>query len=671
LLDYLRSCDRSKNEKYSAWDRVKEILFEGRKTADVSGFNLNKEQKAIAQDLLADIVFIPFVYGILSSVLASHYGIWATSRPLIHLEPISPRDFLPGRVLQMKLDADTDATGMIAVLYRWVYDAYAYGMGAVAVDWVTRYHNRIVPVVENLVDIRTRRPITKIRRETRKTVNYEGTMVKNIRPEDFFTDSSYKVSRFQSGRFAAHRYIESADNIFELKDKVYFNVDHIMDKDGITAYDETPHGLEAVGPHDKLFALDPDFQRRHVELFEIQAKVRPSKYNLLPSGSEAADSIQTWLFTIAPNGVIVRSEPLDNLHGKFTYAALEPFPLTDDYISPGLVELLEPLQDEINFLVNSHRMEVRRNIRGTVIYRKDAVDFRGFNPFRMPPYLPTKPHYRGGMNDIHTTIEGSRVTGDHLQGLGIFIESAERASGVSSLMQSIPIQGSRTATEVGSLQQASVSRLQVLAGLMGATGLRDLGEMIAMDNQQYLNENFIAKVAGPDADIVQGLLQQHGTQFFGQNLFEASPVDIIGNFRFPAYNPMYPAHQVLQAESWVRAFEAITNVSPALREQGYTINFQKMLEEYFRSLGRTQDIPQIIQQISQEEMAAKQQQQVQAAGAEAALKEQAKTQGQAALQAQKTEGQSRLQSEKAQLDAALEAARAAAAEAPPLPGVAA
>jgi hypothetical protein len=488
-------------------------------------------------------------------------------------------------------------------------------------------------------------------------------MVKNIRPEDFFTDSSYKVSKFQSGRFAAHRYIESADNIFELKDKVYFNTEFIMDKDGITAYNENPWGLEATGPHEELFTLDPDFQKRHVELFEIQAKVMPSKYNLLSSGDAAADDIQTWLFTVAPNGVILRAEPLDNLHGKFTYAALEPFPLTDDYISPGLVELLEPLQDEINFLVNSHRMEVRRNIRGTVVYRRDAVDFRGFNPFRMPPYLPTKPHYRGPMGDIHTTIEGSRVTGDHLQGMGIFIEAAERASGVSSLTQSIPLQGSRTATEVGSVQQASISRLQVMAGLMGATGLRDLGQMVAMDNQQYLNENFIAKIGGPDANIIQSMLMERGTPLFGQNLFEASPVDVIGNYRFPAYNPMYPAHQVLQAESWVRAFEAITNVSPALREQGYSINFQKMLEEYFRSLGRTQDIPEIIKQISQEEQAANAQQQMQAAGAEATQKEQAKTQGQAALQAQEIEGKSRLQTEKA----FLEAARTAATEAPPLP----
>lgn len=608
LVRLINSGDRSKQEALVRWKKVREILFVLRKVADLTGYQLSEEQKAVAREMLQDIICIPYAYSILTSNMASHYGILAAGRPIFHLEPMREQDFIPGRVLQAKMDADIDNRGAIAALYRWYFDGYAYNAGIIEVDWQTDYHNFVKVEQESVVNIKTGAVRLKPKKTTEKVIAYEGSVLRNIRPEDFFSDGAYKISDFQRGTFAAHRYIESADNLWEQRDRLYFNTEHILDDSKITAYSPStaagmvsePSGMLERG----IMILDEEFRERNTELFAVQARIIPKRFDL-----SASDSVETWRFCLAPNGTILRSEPLHRLHGKYTYSVMEPLPLTEDYVSPSYVEYLAGMQDEINFLINTHRLETRRAMQGTTLVREEAIDLHTLNPFKWPPIVPCRPSYRGGLSDAAYPLPFTPVTSTHLSSLGAFVDAMERVSGVSALMQSVPLSGARTATEVGSLQASAVSRLQVLSGLTGATAMRELGEMLAYDNQQFMSGDFVARMTGEDAEAVMAALQGiEDVHTFGDRLFSAPARILYGRYRFPSFNPMFPAHQVLQAESWIRVFEATMQVYPGLKEKGYDVEFQKIIEEYMRSLGKTSQIPQIIRKLSPEEMAQAQQQ---------------------------------------------------------------
>jgi len=435
---------------------------------------------------------------------------------------------------------------MLGVLYIWLQDLTKYGEA-----WVMNYWTEEFRTVSNIVErpkmflgMLEEEGKTEKVRETKRIRGYQGNKLANVHPAKVLTDPRYSRSNFQDGEFVAVFGKVSRNDLLKGEDQGrYINTDHRRFKRAGTANAHAGYELQEESASDKLevpradaFGTAMAKEASDVyEIYEVIIEIVPSDWKLGKSNMP-----EKWVFTVLADwSVVIEARPLGYIHDRFPLAQLETEMDAYFHHSRSLLEVYEPVQNTLDWLVNSHFYNVRQVLNNQFILDPSRVNIRDFE--RNDPGLAVRMSPAGYGTDPRTAVHQlpvADVTQGHLRDMDMMYNFGERLGINDSIMGMTHPSSRRSAQEVRGSQSFGMSRLKTITEFMSATGWDELASMMVQNSQQFFDSEMKLRIAGSTADLA------------GEAFTNVTPEQIAGEYSFEPVDGSIPVDRYAQASMW-------------------------------------------------------------------------------------------------------------------------
>lgn len=235
---------------------------------------------------------------------------------------------------------------------------------------------------------------------------------------------------------------------------------------------------------------------------ELQLRLKPKRYKLGDSNQE-----ELWLVWMAGNGKIIRLEPMNYDHNKFTIIICTPRVATDKYVETSTASTIGPAQDTINWMLNGRLANLRQAINGKYVIDESAV--------RMSDVLdPNQPFIRinaaASGTGVDTWLKQLAVpdaTASVLADIVQLDQWSKMTTGATDNLLGMVASGRRSATEIRSAISNSASRLKLPAHCMWTQAFEPLARQMVQNHRQSLSVPVALSVLGTGADVINALPQ--------------------------------------------------------------------------------------------------------------------------------------------------------------------
>lgn len=509
-------------------------------------------------------VHIPYSLAVALSAHTYWASVFLARNPVMQYMARSGAPEMKVQPVEALVDYNIIRGSMMIPLYNWILDPLKYGVGIVC-----NYYGADSVYVAKEVKVPKKfagfpipmTSVTELQGQLYKT--YEGNKLFNVRPYDFYSDPRVSLINFQQGEFCGRRVTVSVNSLLShgySAGQGYFNLDELRGglKDG-TYFDKGSSQIDTPDdPADQLLASkSKDF----VSLTEMEVELIPSEWKVDGDKGEVLwDSpyVQKWRFTIAGDYAVIGAEPLNLLHNKYSFA-LQVYELDPYAFAPrGMMEIVEPLNKTMSWLLDSHMFNVRNILNGQIVVDPSRVVMRDFEEGGAGRMIRLAP---GAYGTDPKTVYGQMlvqdVTQTHLRDMQVLESIIQRVTGVNDPIQGMVNSGGRkTATEVRSASTAGINRLKVHAEINSALGWQPLGSMILSNLQQFYDAEQQMRIAG---DLSPG----------GPVFVDVNPESIAGDYDFVPVDGTLPIDRIALANLWKEMFSVVTSIPPIA--QGYDL----------------------------------------------------------------------------------------------------
>lgn len=420
-------------------------------------------------------------------------------------------------------------------LYIWLLDKGKYGLGVLGCYW-TKETEQVAQIVEKedlLFGLIPSGKTKKVKR-TVEVPGYQGNRLFNVRPYHWFPDPRVPVRRFQRGEFCG-RLVEVGWNellrreaegsLFNLKELEKRSVLRRQEQVGSRVMEETDD-TSVRGP----MQLGGEYQT----LLEMTIELVPKEWGL---GS--GERPEKWLFlTDEPVSVLLSARPLGAIHNRYPFQVLEYEPEGYSLTSRSMHEVLEPLQNTLDYLVNTHFYNVRKIINDTLVVDPGRLNMQDVRKGGAGGVWRLRPAaYGTSPSDVVHQLPIRDVTQAHLSDAVQVIEQMQKVVGVNDQVMGFLQQGGRkSAFEVRASVGFAVTRLKTNAEYDSAMGFGPLAQMLLQNTQQYLEEAVEVRLAG---DLISGT--------GARGSLRVTPEDIVGFFDYVPVDGTLPVDRQAQA----------------------------------------------------------------------------------------------------------------------------
>lgn len=556
-----RFSEQQLGKKFEDWKDYEERFHAYIPETDDDAHRRGKRNSGIQVYTTIDI---PFSYAILMSIHTYLSNVFLSRTPVFQFTARHGEPQQSVQALEALMDYQLNVGKMLVPMYVWILDAGKYGIGIVGDYWEEQFSaiTETQEVPETYLGFPIPGGKTKVRRTTRKLRTYQGNKIYNIRPYDWRPDPRVPMSQFQKGEFCGVKTkISWSDLVKGEKDEKYFNVGQVKRQISGEHTNETEHGAEMedmpatfTPGFDNLSnnALKDKNDRGMVDIIEMVVKIVPKDWGLGDS-----DYPEKWAFTVAEERILIGARPLGALHDQFPYSILETEMDAYALFKRGIMQILEPLQHTMNWLVNTHFYNVRAVLNDQLVVDPSRIvmkDLKG-GPGRV---IRTKGMAFG--EDVQKAIHQlpvTDITRAHLEDTQMIGEMMQRVMGVNDTVMGMINEGGRkTATEVRSSTSSSINRLKTMTEYMSALGFSPLAEQMVSNTQQYYDQTQKFKIAG-DLFRTPGAVE---------GIMDVSPRDIAGFYDFVPVDGTMPVDRFAQAQLWKELIE-MAGQMPQLAEQ--------------------------------------------------------------------------------------------------------
>jgi hypothetical protein len=447
------------------------------------------------------------------------------------------------------------ARGRSLPLWGWLMDVGYYGRGILGHYWaeevktIARYEER--PVEVEGVPIEKARPERAIVRET--LPGYAGNRLFNVHPRDFRPDPRVSLSELQRGEFCGRIVRPSWNDIVigEAEGR-YFNVEELKKRTsrafgGESIVSSVP-GKEYpdLNLGSGVLPEGPGF----IECHEYYVNLIPAQWGL----SAGATTPEKWVFTWWNDELLIEARPFGHIHDRYPYEVLEyevdPYSIS----SRGVLEMLDPLNYLMTWLVNVHFYNVRAILNGTFVAdtaRLMTPDFKKKGPGRI---FRLNPSYSG--TDVRTVLAQlpvADVTQQNIQDLRLLEDLCGRLIGASANTMGVVNPGGRkTATEIRSSTAGAAGRMKTNTEYFSAMGFAPLGGALLSNSQQFYRAEQKLLIAGD--------------QWRNMEFIQVNPMMLAGEFDYVPVDGTMPIDRLAQATLWREMFQVAGSV-PQIGQQ--------------------------------------------------------------------------------------------------------
>ena len=475
-------------------------------------------------------IMIPYSYAMLMSAHTYWSSVFLARDPVHQFSGRHGEAEMQVMAMESVIAYQTRIGGMIAPYYLWLYDAGKYGVGILGTYW----DKEIISYSQLITG-----PDGQMGYLTNQVGGYEGNRVYNVSPYDFLPDPRVPVNRFQEGEFlAVHRTVSWNDLMRKKAQGYYTNTDLIkhtpMRKDySADAFLERPKSID-IGADDSKHPA-------WVGLYEVYVTLIPKEWNL---GN--MEYPEKWVFTVTADlEIIIGAQPLGAIHDKYPFDVLECEPEAYGQWNRGIPEVVEPLQQTMDWLINSHFYNVRAIGNGRYIGDPSRVDFSQLENGSPGWIAALRPEAWGTgvkVSDVFQQIPMGDPTANHLNDVERIFGMGERFIGINEQMMGALGGGRKTATEIRTATGFGVNRLKTASEYMSATGFTTHSQKLVQNTQQFLAENIRVRLVGDQARV------------FGNQFISVSPQEIAGFYDFVPVDGTLPVDRFAQATLWKDIF---------------------------------------------------------------------------------------------------------------------
>ena len=501
-------------------------------------------------------IVIPYSYGLIMAFHTYLSSVFLARSPVLQFQERHGLSEANVQALEAIMDYQVNIGGHLVPYYIWLMDATKHGLGVVGAYWDSETV-RVSKIVDETPTIGGFKFPGVASRRVKRTVEvpgYRGNRIFNIRPQDFIFDPRVSLGCFQEGEFSGRLLDISMIDIQEGKsDGRYINVEHLKktnrtNSQSIDEHRDTdesvvdlpdPHGDGAGLLGDPKLDI-PDTQR--VEGFEMFVRLIPKNWGL-----GKGDRAEKWVFTVVDD-VIIEARPLGALHDKFPYGILETEIDGHALFKRSMLEIAEPLNNVLSWLVNTHFFNIRKTLNNMFVADPSRIYTRDFKNPEYGLMIRLRPEaYGTPIDSAIKQFQTTDVTQTHIQDTKIIAELLQQTLGINSQLMGMLTEGGRkTATEVRGSTGFSMNRLKTQAEYMSAMGFAPLSQMMVQNTQQYLDVERKYKLTG---DLLPGN---------AQNIM-VSPEAIAGFYDYIPVDGTMPVDKLALANLWKELMMGVGN----------------------------------------------------------------------------------------------------------------
>lgn len=561
ILDAVRDrVDASKQAfqgLYTKWRKAEEKAIAFIPERDVDVLRRNKREAGSPQ---YTTIQIPYSYAILMASHTYWTTVFMSRTPVLQYTGRHGEPQQNVQALEALIDYQVQVGQMLVPWYIWFHDVGKYGIGIVGIYWDQQFStiSSIEEQEEMFLGIIPTGKIKKIKRSQR-VMGYEGNCVYNLRPYDFFPDPRVTMGDFQKGEFVSVYRRIGWNTLLKRADLGYYtNLELVRPGkeplDG--ARTEGSPQLE-LPKADSFFFMNSRNQKNLLEnaiipFYETYIDLIPSEWGL-----GKGDLPEKWVFTSdAWHRVVIGASPLGANHDKFPFATQILEPEGYQILPRGMPEILEPVQNTVDWLLNSHFYNVRKILNGQYVVDPSRImltDMLDPNPGGI--IRAKEAAYGEDMRTAVHQLQATDVTTNHLRDMQVMQMIGERAVGVNEQIMGQMMQGGRrTAQEVRSANTFGISRLKTNAEMFSAQAWSPMSQMLVQNTQQYYSQDKQFRIAGD-------LMGQVGPQFMN-----VTPESILGFYDYVTVDGTLPIDRFAQANLWREMFVAMRNM-PDIAQQ--------------------------------------------------------------------------------------------------------
>lgn len=521
--------EKEQNRRHEVWDRAERLVNAYvPETADDAKRRVARDDEGQPK---YTTISIPYSYAILMAAHTYWSSVFLARSPVHQFSARHGEPEMSVQAVEALVAYQVEIGGALGVYYRWLYDAGKYGHGVIGEFWdeeLNHYTQMVTLPGEGPTYV------------TREIGGYKGNRIYNVSPYDFLPDPRVQVHDFQSGEFCAViRRLPWHHLVRRSKQGYYMNLDEIKGsvKRQVAEQDDLisprPAKIDMIGGDG---GRDEDKHPAWVEVYEFYVEVIPNEWGL---GN--MDMPEKWVFTVtADKALVIGAQPLGMMHCKFPFSVMQPEVEAYSMWTRGIPEILEPIQNTMNWLINSHYFNIRAIANGRFIADPSRLDLKQLEEDEPGFVLQVKPHAQG--QDIRTMFQQLQAvdpTQNHFGEVQNMTQLGERMLGINDqMLGALGGGGRKTATEVRTSTGFGVNRLKTTSEYMSAMAFAPHAQKLVQNSQQLYSDPIKVKLTGDLAKMAQS------------NHLRVSPEDIAGFFDFVPVDGSLPIDRFAQATLW-------------------------------------------------------------------------------------------------------------------------
>lgn len=500
---------------------------------------------------------VPFTYAMMMTAHTYLSSVFLSRTPVIQFEAASGGPEMNRLAIEALMHYQTTRGLHLPVYYSWLHDPLRYGVGICGNYWeeevnrVSRFERR--PVLVDGVPVQDREELVRVVRDVK---GYAGTRLFNIRPHDYLPDPRVPLNRPQAGEFQGWKTdIQWATFLQRAESGQYI-------KENLEAVKKLLKGRPVSQREDYIVEeldLPPQEDPTHTSAHIMGSGPSVEMVvNLIPKDWKlgTTTTLEKWVFTIVDEKIIVEARPLGTYCNKFPAEVLEIEFDPYTFAKRGLLEIGRPLNEVVTWLFNSHFYSVRKTLNGDIIYDPSRVMEKDLlNSSGTGSRVRIKPHAYGQdvRTMIHQFVGGADVTGTHLRDTEVVSDFMQKVLGINENVMGVLNQGGRkTATEVRTSAQGSITRMKTMAEYLSASGFAPFAQQILSLSQQFYTEEKKFKIAGDAINDPEGFIT-------------VDPEAISGEWEYLAVDGTLPLDKFALVNMWTNIFAQVRQMPEILQ----------------------------------------------------------------------------------------------------------
>lgn len=551
VKDLVRLSRDEMRKYYTQWDR-NDRIYRGEKIAD------EEDRKAELRKAPGKFI-MPVSYAQINTFVSFLQAVLNQRDYFFELGGTGEEDEKAGKVAQLVLEHNLEYNNFRhQKLKQFATDLGKYGVGIFKHTWrketkiVTTLEPQPIPVPIGMVApppkmVTVKKPVTK----------YLGNIVVSVSPYRFFPDPRLPLTRFAEGEFCASEdeYSRSQMEQFQ-RDGIAAGVDDIPDLADDSMDDRRRFSFDA----NTLKTMTGRDRKPYVILTEVQMYLNPSKVEINGKPLAPEDYDCLYLIWIANDSRIVRLEPCDYPHQSFTYDVAQFEEDQINFINDGMADKLGPLQDVIDWLINSRITNVRKVIGNQLVVDPKGIEIQDLRDRK--PVLRLKPAVQGmGVDKWIKQLPLQDVTTGHLADVEFLNNYAKQTTGITENLLGQFATGRRSAQEARNVNNNATARIMAIVNAVWNSALLPLGRKMLDNLRAGMDEPMVVRVIGQ----INALKNADGVRQFMQ----VTPEQLLGNYDFLVFDGTLPSQRGANAMALQELLQVIMSGPEAAFTFGY------------------------------------------------------------------------------------------------------